>query len=502
MRLWHAITLPAAILAFAAARLAAGQGTLHNPPNVYSQGGVLNVTMRADTATYTLFGQTYTNNLYAVNTYPPLYAPPTLRLHPGDSVSLVLNNQMSGGAWTNLHYHGFNVTPVPPGDNVVTTHVQNDSSYTYGFRVPAWHPSGMFWYHPHPHGIAEPQVLGGMSGAIIIEGLLDPYPQWQNIPERVMLLKDFDNPLGDALPPSVGDTFPKLKTINGLSHSSLTVQGNAPEFWRVGNVGADAYFNLRVRGLPEGATPFWIIGRDGNPTVYPVAAGALFIPPSSRLEAIVTLPPGTYTLYSDYVDTGPDGDPNPSVDLVEITATPSTLPAIAPPAPPATPVPPGPPATPPLPIGGLGPLPTNWYQLVPVDTVVFSEDTINNTFFIDGKMYDPSRIDKEVWGGFSQLWLIQNKTKEVHVFHIHQTDFTVITVNGVPQPLNGMVDTVNLPYMQDGKPGEVLVLILFANSLMDGTFVYHCHIMEHEDRGMMANIRVHGAGMSPSPFTP
>lgn len=474
----------AATLAVAlAARSAAAQRPLTSPPEIYSQNGVLNVQMAAVPTTYSLFGQQYTNNLYAINQYPALYAPPTLRLNPGDSVSLALLNGMRPDTpWTNLHYHGFNVTPLPPGDDVVSLRVDYGTAYRYGFRLPTWHPQGMFWYHPHPHGISEPQVLGGMSGAIIVNGLLDSYPQWQGIPERVMLLKDFPNPRGDS--------FPKLKTINGQGFSFIGVQQNAPQLWRFGNVGADAYFNIKIRGLPAGAMPFQIIARDGNPTANPVPADSLFIPPSSRVEAIVTLPAGNYVLYTDFIETGPDGDPNPSVDLANVGSSWSEAgPAAATPRVAA--------ASDSV-IHRIRRLAAN-LEGIPVDTIVFSEDNSTSRFYINNKMYDPGYIDTYVEVPSVKLWLIQNATRELHVFHIHQTDFAVLSVNGQSQPLDGMVDTANLPFQVNGKPGEVLVMIDFTNSIIQGEFVYHCHILEHEDGGMMANIYAYPAGTTPAP---
>lgn len=476
-------TCLAAVAAVAlAVHSAAAQNPLTSPPDIYSQNGVLNVTMQAAPGTYTIYGQQYTNNLYAINQYPALYAPPTLRLNPGDSVSLrLLNGMQPNSPWTNLHYHGFNVTPVQPGDDVVTLRVDYGTGYQYGFRLPPWHPTGMFWYHPHPHGISEPQVLGGMSGAIIVNGLLDKYPQWQGIPELVMLLKDFPDPRSD--------TFPKLKTINGQESSFIAVQQNAPQLWRFGNVGADAYFNIKIRGLPAGAMPFQIIARDGNPTAEPIPADSLFIPPSSRVEAIVTLPAGSYTLYTDFIETGPMGDPNPAVNLANVVSSWSE----AGPAPAPAPAAPRVAAAPDTVLERIRRLAAN-LDGIPVDTIVFSEDTANNTFSINNKMYDPDYVDTWVEVPSVKLWLIQNATDELHVFHIHQTDFAVLSVNGQHQPLDGMVDTANLPFQADGKPGEVLVMIDFRHDIIEGLFVYHCHILEHEDGGMMANIVAYPAG--------
>ncbi|HKQ31712.1 MAG TPA: multicopper oxidase domain-containing protein, partial [Thermodesulfobacteriota bacterium] len=111
-------------------------------------------------------------------------------------------------------------------------------------------------------------------------------------------------------------------------------------------------------------------------------------------------------------------------------------------------------------------------------------------FFINGKEFDPERVDTVVQIGNLERWTIQNTSQELHVFHIHLTDFQVCEVNGVEQPFIGYQDTVNLPF--DGQdpawegPGEVVIVIDFRNPIIEGKAVYHCHIGQHEDNGMMA----------------
>ena len=98
-------------------------------------------------------------------------------------------------------------------------------------------------------------------------------------------------------------------------------------------------------------------------------------------------------------------------------------------------------------------------------------------------------MDTVVEIGGLERWRIQNTSGELHVFHIHLTDFQVCEINGAPQPFIGSQDTVNLPY--DGLdpnfegPGEVVVVIDFRNPIIEGKAVYHCHIGGHEDNGMM-----------------
>ncbi len=93
-------------------------------------------------------------------------------------------------------------------------------------------------------------------------------------------------------------------------------------------------------------------------------------------------------------------------------------------------------------------------------------------------------------------WTIQNVSGERHVFHIHQLDFLVTSINGVAQPADTLRDVVDLPYAVNGVPGEVKMIIPFTDPIMVGRFVFHCHIVGHEDAGMMANIVVLAPGQS------
>jgi suppressor of ftsI len=118
-------------------------------------------------------------------------------------------------------------------------------------------------------------------------------------------------------------------------------------------------------------------------------------------------------------------------------------------------------------------------------TIVFSESRDGNAFFIDGKAFDMSRTDQRVKLGTVEEWTIRNEADERHSFHIHQTPFQVAEINGVAQPADGYRDIVDVPI-----GGEVKVVIPFTDPSIVGRFVFHCHILSHEDRGMMATIEV------------
>src|ERR1700733_2357298 len=147
---------------------------------------------------------------------------PTLRVNPGDELVLILKNDLApvesaaaehhhGGsgdcgakymtaASTNLHFHGLNVPPTCHQDEVIHTLVQpGEAGFEYRLKIPANQPPGLYWYHPHPHGYSEAQVLGGASGALIVEGIERLKPQVAGLPERILILRDQLNILSDQL---------------------------------------------------------------------------------------------------------------------------------------------------------------------------------------------------------------------------------------------------------------------------------------------------------------
>jgi FtsP/CotA-like multicopper oxidase with cupredoxin domain len=459
---------------------------LASPPAVYANAqGILTTTLTAAPGRYRLGG-----NIFTGNVYNGLYAPPTLNVPPGGTLNISLVNQVNDSirgqrdtAWTNLHTHGLNVSPKSPGDDVLLR-VPNQTTFRYNINLPPWHRPGLYWYHPHPHGRSETQVLGGMSGALVVSGLTDYFPPYEGIREVVMLLKDHVDP---AAPEGA-----KIKSINGLPVSEIRIAPNELQLWRIANVGADAYYNLKLVDIYLRPVPFEIIARDGNAVIVDeLLADSVLLPPSSRVEVVVWGRAEPLYLLSDSVDTGPVGDPNPPVLLAQVGSPRS-------PAAPSSPRPAQ---------AGLSPR-----QRALADTVakvlrdsiganrrtfVFSEDTANNIFFINDSVYDPRRVDTRVPVPSTEVWTLVNASPEVHVFHIHQGDFLVTEINGVPQTVTGFVDTVNLPYQANGQPGVVKIVIPFTNPLAMGEFVYHCHILEHEDGGMMQNIMLYPAGTQP-----
>jgi FtsP/CotA-like multicopper oxidase with cupredoxin domain len=451
------------------------------PEILSSRNGVLQVTLTQAPARVTVAGRSFTSNVFNGQ-----YIPPVLKMQRGDRLELQLVNridkadiQIDGPQQTNLHYHGMVVPPVAPGDDVFLD-VGAGADYNYRWQVPSDHAQGTHWYHPHSHGLVEPQILSGMSGMLIIDGLIaQHYTAFSGLVERHLLLKDIVLPGAD---PNAANT----KTINGLLGGTLRLQPGEMQVWNLGNLGADAYFDLAVEGVQ-----MWEINRDGNVLIQPKLLSSVYLPPGSRSTIVVVAPlaVGQYQLRTLEVDTGPQGDPNPNVKLasVVVSGKPQDTTALQ-----ARLLEPADNQD------SIGTTPADVLAL-PITNrrvITFSETEDGNTFFIDGKEYDPSRDDITVTLGAVEEWTLRNVSGERHVFHIHQLDFLVTSVNGVPQPPDHLNDVVDLPYAQNGVPGEVKVIIPFTDPIMVGRFVFHCHIVGHEDAGMMANLVVLAPGQT------
>ena len=470
---------------------------LVEPQTVLPTGGVAELTLEAAPSRITVADQSFTSNVYNGQ-----YIPPVFRLRRGDELRLRLVNrigpadvQIDGTQATNMHYHGMSVSPLPPADDIYIVipslqMIQNPGSahnhtgmqvrdnfvFEYRWRVPPDHEMGPFWYHSHAHGQAEDQVLSGLSGMFMIDGFIaESYPSLSSAQERILLLKDIQLPGSD-------DSDPKSKTINGQKNPTIRMTRGQPQIWQIGNVGADAFFDLEVEGLD-----FLVLARDGNAFEAPVRERRLFIPPGARYTVFITAAAvGQYKVFSRAVDTGPQGDPNPDVRLGTVVVDAPTQILFG------------------LPDGVREPgtsMPTRRGEKAAAAllreqniarrrVITFSESADGNSFFINDQQWSPDRDDAVTQIGDVEEWTVRNVSGEHHVFHIHQTDFLVLATNGEASDTGKVLDTVNVPYAKNGQPGEVRLTMPFLKERIAGRFVYHCHILEHEDGGMMANIKV------------
>ena len=486
-------------------------------------------------------------------------ASPTLRVNPGDLVILTLRNDLtdfSPGAATaahlhmdagkngnsctsdvmtrestNLHFHGLTIPPVCHQDDVLHTSIQpGDAPFEYRFRIPENEPPGLYWYHPHIHGFTKEQVLGGASGAIIVEGLERADKAVRGLPERVLIIRDQDLLNPNAPPSKWEPVVPKMlfdrdgdaantgtgfgKPAKDLSINFVPVpypdyppaviemKPEEQQLWRVVNASGITYLNLEIL-LGHTPQPLGLVAMDGVPLNenglprdFVDWQTHLGVPPGARVEFIVKGPPegAAGLLVTKTVDTGAGGENDPNRAIATITVSkdapepPSEL-AASPQPLPASQMP------------WLG-------SVVPVRTrkLYFSEKLLDpndpnsaTEFYMTVEGQTPAQFDPKsgipniiAKQGTVEDWIIENRSSELHAFHIHQLHFMLVDYRGKPVNEPFLRDTVNVPYY-DGKALEypsVRLRMDFRDPNTVGDFVYHCHLLEHEDGGMMGLIRV------------
>jgi FtsP/CotA-like multicopper oxidase with cupredoxin domain len=481
---------------------------------------------------------------------------PTLRLQPGDLLILHLKNALTalpptGAATlhhaavmpisapcasgqmtalsTNLHFHGMTVPAVCHEDDVLHTAVQpSETPFAYRFRIPADEPPGVYWYHPHIHGVTNAQVLGGASGAMIVDGIERANRQLAGLHEQLFVIRDlellhpgeqpakngltppvFRDAEGDILNTGTGGGKPaKDLSVNFVPvpypdypPAQMVVRPAERQLWRILNASAITYIDLQLLA-GNAPQPIGVVSLDGVPINENgmmrdriLWTDHVFLPPAARVEFIFKgLPAGAQAkLITRSVDTGPAGENDPARPLANVLAAEH---APEPPQLAASPAPLA--AATSVWLGNVKPVRTRklFFSERPEDPNVQGSPTV---FMIteDGKApapYDPHAAEPDitVHDGDVEEWTIENRSTEAHTFHIHQVHFMLTQWNGVPLDEPFLRDTINVPYWKGpGTPYPSLTLRMdFRNPNAVGTFVYHCHLLEHEDGGMMGTIRV------------
>lgn len=426
--------------------------------------------------------------------------PPVIYTAPGDSITITYRNAMSTHSgeicvdgpcsnMSNLHFHGLHVSPNSPQDDVITMMTMPGESLNYVVDVPLDQAPGLYWYHTHPHGESYQQSLDGMSGAIVIEGISRYYPSVAQLPERILVLRD---KVLDATPQAAvlrnqvevpkercgrasGDPA-RLFTVNGLLRPEIPIAPGERQLWRIVNASPDLYADLQVD-----RTRMEVIALDGMPLNFhspdrkPELLDHILVSPAGRVEAIVTGPGvGAHvSLRSLCFDTGIDGDPNPAMVLADLVASPRPVPPL-----PRIPLDTKPAVHKELSKAQLSRLERGPAQFV----AVFTED--DHGFYINGKKYSPKSdpmVTVDI--GHYRRWRVENKTREVHPFHIHQVHFLLYQQNGQKLGPAEWLDTANVP-----ANGSIETIMDFTDPVIRGVSVFHCHLLKHEDKGMMAKV--------------
>lgn len=364
-------------------------------------------------------------------------------------------------------------------------------------------PPGLYWYHPHIHGVAEAAVQGGASGAIVVDGIESIQPAVTGLPQRLLLMRDQLTPCGDNCPEDapawdmslnyVPVLYPQYKT------AIIQMTAGAREFWRVGNISADTILDLELQ-YDGHSQPLEIIALDGVPVGSQdgtrrgksFARNHILIPPAGRAEFIVSAPDKKVknaVLVTHQVDTGPDGDVDPDRPIATIQTIPNGSSLKSSTLTPKTKI--GPPWR--QRFEGLGNA-----KVTARRKLYFSEDNPDSQFFITVEGQTPTLFNPNnppaivTTQGSVEEWTVENRALENHEFHMHQIHFMLMARNGVPVSAKDrqFLDMVDLPYWKGSGPYPSVTLRMDFRGPDIGDFVYHCHILEHEDKGMMAIIRV------------
>jgi suppressor of ftsI len=459
---------------------------LSNPPELRAQNHMLSLTLHA---ALTSDGK----NSFFFNGQPNA---PTLRLSPGDQLKITYINDLPSKTsescaitpcmdMTNLHFHGLTVSPDAPQDDVLGMMAAPGKTLHYTVQIPKDHSPGLYWYHTHPHGESHRQVLDGMSGALVIEGIQSYFRPLAGLAERVLVVRGRsikNDPRSGDLKQRVDlssdvcggehEAPEEVFTVNGFVRPQIEIAPGERQFWRLVNASADRYLDLQLEGQS-----FEIVAMDGMPIArhdpnHPTrTADHVLLPPAGRMEAIVSGPVATTPshLVTHCVDTGPQGDPNPAMILADIVPKSAA------------------PSTPKISESSLKPE-LKTLNLVaeekapPRFSVVFTED--KNGFYINGEKFasDAAPMVRAKVGTF-QHWRIVNASGELHPMHIHQVHFLPYAENDKPIVNPLWMDTVNVSYR-----GSVDVIMDFTDPVIRGMSVFHCHLLNHEDKGMMAKI--------------
>jgi len=438
---------------------------------------------------------------------------------------------------TNLHFHGLTIPPVCHQDDVMKTSLQpGDAPFEYRFKVPENEPPGLYWYHPHIHGFSKEQLLGGASGALIVEGIERVKKAAAGLPERVFVIRDMDLVNPNAPPAKSEPVVPKFmidkdgdsanngtgfgKPAKDLSinyvpvpypdypPATIETRPGEKQLWRVLNASAITYLNLAVlfNRVPQ---PLGLVAMDGVPmnlndslkdSVDP--QNHIGLPPGARVEFIVNGPAEGVTglFVTRTVDTGPGGENDTNRMLAKIVSSPNAPEAGAKLESSPRPLP--------MPseawLGSVAPVRER--HLYFSEKLTDPNDPTSAVEFyltVDGqepKMFDMSSDIPNIVAqqGTVEDWIIENRSRELHAFHIHQLHFLLLEYSGRQVNEDFLRDTVNVPYY-DGRSlayPTVRLRMDFRDPNIVGTFVYHCHLLEHEDKGMMGSIRVDPASQA------
>jgi bilirubin oxidase len=408
---------------------------------------------------------------------------PLIDVREGDTVEIRFVNRLPQPS--SIHWHGL---PVPPGqDGNPADVIAPGGERVYRFKLPVG-SAGTYWYHPHPHMLTSEQVFRGLAGPFVVRAADDPFAPW---PERHLFITDLKISADGTIPMNgmmdwMNGREGQFTLVNGALRPTIDVTRD--ERWRVWN-GCNARYLLLAF---DDGRPFAQIGSDGG-LLAAAREGltSLLLAPGERAELIVRA--GTARSRASLVAARYDRR-KMAMSRGSLPADPARVLADVRFAPSAA--------------SQSDELPVRLREIAPLgparaeQSVVFSEAMDMHamhqpgasslrmprgmTCMVNGAAFDPGRITFTSRRGEVEHWSIENRTDMDHPFHLHGTQFQVLARERggvrIAEPYLAWRDTVNV------EPGETVSIAAVQRDAGDRMF--HCHILEHEDLGMMGTLRV------------
>ncbi len=440
--------------------------------NTSATANVYEATLRAQRAVKSMLAATTTEFW----TFSGLVPGPLIEVFEGDTVRIRLENRLAQD--TTVHWHGL---PVPPDqDGSPMDPVAPGATRLYEFTLPVG-SAGTYWYHPHPHRFTAEQVFRGMAGLLVVRSRTDPVPA--TIAEKLLVISDLRLAADGTIPPNTPMDWQigregNYVLVNGQYQPVLTINPGQSQRWRILNATNARYLRLALSGHT-----FTLIGTDGGLLDASVPGlDELLLVPGQRVEVIVTAglnAGGTTVLQSlpyarGAMGMGMMGGGSSTIPLLTVAYSQSaTLPAAMP--------------TSLRPIAPLG-APIAYKHLVLSSGMGMGMMGGGGMmqFLIDGKSFDPARVDLTSRVNQVEQWTVENRSSMDHPFHLHGTQFQVVSRSRggatIPEPTLAWRDVVNVAAF------ESVVFRVVQSQL--GMRMYHCHILEHETQGMMGVLEV------------
>jgi FtsP/CotA-like multicopper oxidase with cupredoxin domain len=381
---------------------------------------------------------------------------PLLEGRPGDVLEVRLTNRLPEP--TSIHWHGLRLPAPMDGTDMVQTAVAPGESFTYRFRLA---DAGTYWYHSHTNETV--QMERGLYGALIVRGNDEPVVDG----EQVLVFDDVKLDRKGRLARFGGfvqwhdGREGDVRLINGQVEPELAIAAGQVERWRLINASSARYLRFSL-----GQAPFRILGTDGGLLETPRTASEMLLAPGERVDlAIGPFEPGR-TLPIESLAYGRTTVKRRKTERFGSLRVGPSRPSMAV-----------------LPTSVRPVAPLAFADAAPTRRVEFGVRYSlrrGMDFVVNGRRHDQ---DAPVKVGELQVWDVVNSTLMDHPFHLHGFSFQVLAVDGVARESVSYEDVVNL------RPRST-TRIAWVPDDRPGSWMYHCHILEHHAAGMMAHFDV------------